>query len=186
MNDISRNIIIRASEGDIDAFEEIYRGYSGFVYNVALRVISDKQYAEEVTQDVFLTIYKKLLDFNFKASFKTWVYRIAVNTSINYAKKNQKHRNRTVEFDEKAFLVQEKGGVKEDIEREYDKKIIDRLLGFLSPEQRVCIVLRHIEEMSYEEISQVLDVNINTVRTRLKRAREKLLSLDKEVKKDEL
>jgi len=92
MQDITGNIIIRASEGDIDAFEMIYREYLDFVSNVAFRVVNTREDAEEVTQEVFLNIYRQLKYFRFESSLKTWIYRITVNTAINYSKKESKHQ----------------------------------------------------------------------------------------------
>ena len=76
--------------------------------------------------------------------------------------------------------------VNERIERQDQEKIISKLLDSLNPDQRLCLVLRDFEGLSYEEISEVLQVNINTVRTRLKRGREKLMGLSKEVVKNEM
>jgi RNA polymerase sigma-70 factor (ECF subfamily) len=81
--DISREILIKAAQGGISEFEALYKAAAGFVYTVALRVTANEQDAQEVTQDVFLKIHKKLKDFRFRSSFKTWVYRITVNTALN-------------------------------------------------------------------------------------------------------
>lgn len=181
MEDISKDTITRAAGGNIEAFEEIYKMYSGFVYNVAFRVACNQEDAREVTQDVFLTVYRKLKSFRFQSSFKTWIYRIAVNMSINYVKKISKKRNRTVEYNDNFDLGQAANLTDKKIQKEHRQNVINKLLSALNPEQRACIVLRHIEGLSYEEIAGTLKVNINTVRTRLKRAREKLLAARKEV-----
>lgn len=78
IQDLSKDVLLQAAQGDIQAFEEIYKVTSGFVYNVAFRVVGNKEDAQEITQDVFLKIYKNLKNFEFRASFKTWVYRIAI------------------------------------------------------------------------------------------------------------
>ena len=82
MNNITENTIIKASEGSMEDFERIYKEYSGFVYNVAFRVVNNMDEAQEVTQEVFLIVYRKLKSFQFKSSFKTWIYRITVNLAI--------------------------------------------------------------------------------------------------------
>ena len=82
----------------MQAFEEVYKASSSFVYNVALRVVNNTEDAREVTQEVFLIIYNKLKSFRFESSFKTWVYRITANYAINFAKKAS--RTKTVAFDE--------------------------------------------------------------------------------------
>jgi len=76
MQDIERELIVRAGEGDMNAFHEIYRRASGFVYSLAYRVVGRKHDAEEVTQDVFLKLHGSLRDFKFESAFKTWLYRV--------------------------------------------------------------------------------------------------------------
>src|SRR5271168_5419927 len=98
MEDIARDILIRASQGDMQAFEHVYKASSSFVYNVALRVVNNREDALEVAQEVFMIIHNKLKDFRFESSFKTWVYRITTNTAINYGKKIS--RAKTVPFEE--------------------------------------------------------------------------------------
>ena len=186
MDNITKNIIIEASEGSTEAFERIYNEYSGFVYNVAFRVVNNIDEAEEVTQDVFLTVFRKLKSFKFKSSLKTWVYRIAVNMAIDYARKRTREQDHTVLYEDYNKLSKTIDPVSEEIERAQQEKTISTLLEALSPDQRVCIVLRSIEGLSYQEISESLNININTVRSRLKRAREKLIALRKEMVKNEM
>ncbi len=185
-NNISEDIIIKALEGNIESFESIYKTFSGFVYNVAFRVVNNRDEAQEVTQEVFLAVYRKLESFKFKSSFKTWIYRITVNMSINYAKKRPKAQNRTVEYDDNKEFNKTIDSVGEKIEREQQEKVISTLLESLNPDQRACVVLRSIEGLSYQEIAESLNININTVRSRLKRARETLLALRKEMVQNEL
>jgi RNA polymerase sigma-70 factor (ECF subfamily) len=96
MQEIERELIIRAGQGDMGAFRDIYHRASGYVYTLAYRVVSTKHDAEEVTQDVFLRLYRSLGSFKFEASFKTWLYRIAVNTALNHAKKRSRVTTREV------------------------------------------------------------------------------------------
>ena len=181
MQEITQDVLTRASKGDLKAFEMVYQSASGFVYNVAYRVVGNKEDAQEVTQEVFLTVYNKLKDFRFESSFKTWVYRITVNHAINMAKKVSKTRDKTTLYDEQMDLPISAVDVEVAIEKEHNDKVINDLLNELNPDQRSCVILRNIEGLSYEEIAESLNININTVRSRLKRAREKLLSLKEQV-----
>lgn len=184
MQDISREILIKASEGDLRSFETIYKAVSAFVYNVAYRVVGNSHDADEVTQEVFLNVYHKLKDFRFQSSLKTWIYRITVNCAINYSKKMSRERDKRKAYEEdpatpKVFNVpeiMETGNAKEEF--------VVSLLKNLNPDQRTCIILRSIEGLSYEEIADTLKISINTVRSRLKRAREKLLTAGKGVIKN--
>jgi RNA polymerase sigma-70 factor (ECF subfamily) len=186
MLEIAQDTIMKAAQGDEESFEEIYRAYSGFVCNVAFRMVQDTQKAEEITQEVFVTVFRKLNTFQHKSTLKTWLYRITVNMSINYIKKIQKDTFRMVEYDETMVPDKAESEIQIKDNKEYHEGIIRKLLALLNPDQRACVVLRNIEGMSYAEVARSLNININTVRSRLKRAREKLLSLRSEVIHDEM
>ena len=172
MHDIPADILKKASEGDIGSFEQIYNNTAGFVYNVALRVLNNSEDAEEVAQEVFVAVYRKLKYFRFESSIKTWVYRITANRAINLAKKRSREKMITKEYEKEAYLAT---GV--NAEKDKRGETIDMLLRSVDPDQRACLVLRNIEGLSYKEISETLKININTVRSRLKRARERLAAL---------
>jgi len=176
MQDISKELLTQASTGDIQAFEEIYRLASSFVYSVALRVTRNTDEAKEVSQDVFIKIYNNLRSFRFRSSFKTWLYRITTNTALNALKKSSKDINRRVDYDVALKANDDSATATHAIEMDDNKKLLSSLLDMLNPDQRACIVLREIEGLNYREISKALSININTVRSRLKRARETLLA----------
>ena len=187
MDNLDADIIRRASQGDIEAFKQIYRAYAPFVYNVAYRMVEAREDAEEVTQEVFLIVHQKLNSFLFRSSLKTWVYRITANCAINLLnKRTREQKGRVEDFDAAlAFTPGEDDARKQAVQQD-DKHKVTRLLDLLNPDERACTVLRSIEGLSYEEVARSLNVNINTVRTRLKRAREKMLKSGKEVVNDEL
>jgi RNA polymerase sigma-70 factor (ECF subfamily) len=177
MSDIPDDIITRASRGDMAAFEQIYKATSGFVYNVALRVSGSPDAADEITQDVFVNVYRSLGRFGFRSSFRTWVYRIAANAAINHCKSSARRRYREVEYDPVSHDVAAPDDTLRPIEAAEAAEAVERLLGCLDPDQRACIVLREIEGLDYRSIAETLGVKINTVRTRIRRSREKLLAL---------
>ena len=184
MQELSDDIIIKAREGDIGSFEAIYKATAGFVYNVARRTVYNAQDAEEVTQEVFLNVYHKLKNFRLESSLKTWIYRITVNCAINYSKRGTRERERKAEYRGNLNPWQVINESAADNHRY--KEIIETFLKILNPDQRICVVLRSIEGLSYQQIAETLKISINTVRSRLKRAREKLLAMRKEVISDEL
>jgi len=178
VQEIAQDILERSAAGDLAAFECLYRASSGLVYNVAFRIVDSHQDAEEVTQDVFVNVYKNLSKFEFRSSFKTWIYRITINAALNRSKKMIKEKKRTAvlsdyQIDSVSFKEQKANDSKPDDE------LVHRLLSSLNPDQKACVVLRNIEGLSYEEVSRSLNININTVRSRLKRAREKMGKLIK-------
>jgi RNA polymerase sigma-70 factor (ECF subfamily) len=176
MSDISNELVNKAAQGDIDAFEEIYKSTSAFVYNVVLRITNNRNDADEVTQDVFVKAFDNLKNFEHRSSFKTWIYRIAANMAINHCRKHSRYERGKVEYDPVVHDTQVSGDARAELDREDSKKRIASMLEVLDPDQRACIVLREIEGLDYNSIAAALRININTVRSRLKRAREKLLA----------
>lgn len=177
MSEPGMDVIRRAQDNDIAAFEEIYRHYAGMVYRVALRMLRRVEDAEEVTQEVFVAVHRHLKTFAGNAQLKTWIYRIAVNCSLNALKKAQ--RNPEAAWSEGFDPQDPHQGVPEMVEKEDREAQIASLLDVLSTDQRMCLVLRAQEGLSYEQIARALKININTVRSRLKRARETLLARGK-------
>jgi len=175
MEEITKDTILNASQGDMNAFETIYKNTSGFVYNVALRMAGSYDTAAEITQDVFLKVYEELKNFRHASVFRTWLYRITVNMTLNALKKNSKYADKTIDIDAMPDSILTENPVHDQIERNTRNEELQKLLDTLSEDQKICIVLRDIEDMSYKEIAETLNLNINTVRTRLKRARETLL-----------
>ena len=182
MIEVPKDLIKLAAGGDHAAFEDIYKLTSSYVYAVALRISGNREDAQEVVQDVFVSLYRNLWKFNFKSKLTTWMYRITVNAAINFYNKAKKKKFREVASE---MLVDNRGtppDAEADMDREANERTVSLMLRMLNVDQRACIVLREIEGLSYEEISRVMKVNINTVRTRLKRARERLMEymLEKE------
>ena len=106
--------------------------------------------------------------------------------AVNHAKKQSKMNGRTVDYDGTSVSGNPLSFLDKRVEKEEKERIIMKLLDTLTPEQRACIVLRNIEGLSYQEIAQILNININAVRSRLKRAREKVLALKKGTMANEL
>lgn len=186
MDLVADDILKKAAKGDIDAFEQIYRAYAPFVYNVALRMLQKKEDAEEIVQEVFVMVHGKLNTFMFRSTLKTWVYRITTNQCLNYLEKNKRHVKGHVDFEDVGGTLSTVNETHARIEKEDQSHKVQQLLMMLNPDEKACVVLRSIEGLSYEEISRSLNVNINTVRTRLKRAREKMLAQSLEVQNEEL
>ncbi|MBN1526585.1 MAG: RNA polymerase sigma factor [Candidatus Omnitrophica bacterium] len=176
MADISKDLIAKAAQGDMGAFEEIYKATSGFVYNVALRITNDRSDADEATQDTFVKVHRNLKGFGFRSSFKTWVYRIAANTALNHIRRVAKHVSGRATYDPAVHDRPAAPDVTGAIDRQDARHLLEAMLGTLDPDQRACLVLREIQGLDYQAIADTLKININTVRSRLKRAREKLLA----------
>ena len=177
MRDIEKNTIKMAARGDMTAFEEIYKQCSSAVYTIALGITRNYRDAEETTQDVFVKVFRGLKSFRFGSSFGTWLYRIAVNTAINVYRKRIRQGAGSLSYDE----LKDTRAVEPDMrKRETDQQDaaarVAALLDNISPEHRSCIVLREIEGLDYKEMAGALNIPLNTVRSRLKRAREALIA----------
>jgi RNA polymerase sigma-70 factor (ECF subfamily) len=171
------DLITRFKSGDKSAFEEIVREYQDKIYNLCRHMLRDPHNAEDAAQDVFLKAYQALPKFMPEASLFTWLYRIATNTCIDYKRKP---------IFESLFgdsgggerLVHDRASDAPSPERLYKSKEIDRALqeglGKLSPKLRAIIVLKEMEELSYEEIAETLEISMGTVKSRIARAREEL------------
>jgi len=171
------SLIKRFKAGDISAFEEILRKHQEKIYNLCHRMLGNAHDAEDAAQDVFVKAYQNLNRFKPEASLLTWLYRIAINTCIDYRRKP---------FFESLFKTSKEGDVfavdqlsdSPSPDRLYESKqindAIQLALSRLSAKLRVAIVLKEIEGLSYEEIAEVLDVSIGTVKSRISRAREDL------------
>jgi len=186
MEELSRDIIESASRGEMAAFEAIYKATSGFVFRTALRIVNNDADAQEVTQDIFMKIYDNLKDFQFRSDFKTWVYRITVNSAINAYRKNKRESGRRQDYDTTIEVAGHPSEVSQTAKKADSERLVESLLGTLSPKHRAIMTLREIEGLNYQDIAQSLRININTVRSRLKRAREALLNQSKKAVQNEL
>lgn len=175
VSDIAADILELAAKGDIGAFEQVYKATGGFVYNVAWRVTRNSQDAQEVTQDVFMKIYRNLKSFRFRSSFRTWVYRITVNTAINRYRLTLRENKGRTDYDKAEHNIYSAPDEPLHMQQADNKAALDNLLQQLNPDQKTCIILREIEGLSYQDIAAALKIPVNTVRSRLKRGRETLL-----------
>jgi RNA polymerase sigma-70 factor (ECF subfamily) len=177
MDAIASPLIMADSQSRPATFEEIYREYGDYVYTVAYGVALHHDDAREIAQETFLKVYKNLSNFRHDSSIKTWLYRITVNESLNYVKKHRNKHKVDMDLEKVGSELSEPAGAIEAAGAHSDTMA---LLSQLKPDYRACMVLRNIQGLSYQEISQALGKNINTVRTWLRRGREQLLQHIKE------
>jgi RNA polymerase sigma-70 factor (ECF subfamily) len=174
------------------AFKELFDSYSTLVYNVAHRMLQDKRDAEDVTQEVFLEAYKSLTNFRAESQLSTWLYRIAVNRSLNHQRKKKLHRWLALDFDTTENSVDKLRlhGANEDgpdavMEKKDIERIVQGAINSLPDRQRTALLLHRYEELSYDDIAGVMGVTIASVESLLHRAKQslarKLLRLKKEL-----
>lgn len=180
MNAIEDKLIKKAQEGDSEAFEKLIIKYENRIYAIAFKVFKNEMDAYDVAQEICIKIYRKLDQFRFDSAFSTWLHRISMNTAIDeYRKQKRKFQRETsydepVEYGEKQIDRQLKDTSDTPEEAFIRKERVQSVwngLEQLKTEQRQIIILKDIESKSYQEISNLLDISIGTVKSRLARAR---------------
>ncbi len=174
------NLIKLAIEGDEAAYTKLLENYRGAIYNLIYKMVRNREETEDLVQEAFMKAFKALPSFNEDYAFSTWLYKIAINNCIDHMRKK---RLKTYSMNRP---VQSRDG---ELDREFpdtsmspDKnilssekaRILEAAIAELPENYRVVIILRHAEEKSYEEIAQILNLPLGTVKARIFRAREML------------
>jgi RNA polymerase sigma-70 factor (ECF subfamily) len=169
MNEDSDGLLVeRCRNGDRRAFEALVDRYQKPVFNAALRMLRSHEDARDVAQTVFLKVYEHLGDYDPTYRFYSWIYRIALNESINVL--DRRRRLEPISGDE----IDERLGAEDEAASEQSAQRVQRALMTIKPEYRAVIVLKHFLELSYEDIGQVLQLPEKTVKSRLFTARQLL------------
>ncbi|MBN1945211.1 MAG: sigma-70 family RNA polymerase sigma factor [Bradymonadales bacterium] len=183
MEDSDLNLVKRVKNGDKEAFRILVERYQKKVFSIAYGMVHNREDAMDLTQDAFLKAYHNLEQFEGSSSFYTWLYRIAINVSIDMIRRSGKHV--LVDYDDRLLRDTEhaEGGLMPstlgvDPQRTYGRKElleqIDRALADLSPIHKEAILLREVEGLSYQEMAEVMGVSKGTVMSRLHHARRNL------------
>ena len=169
-------LIRKAREGDLRAFDALVRRYQRKVYFVALRMLKNHDAADDVAQDAFVNAYRAIGTFKPGSNFYTWLYRICMNRCFNYLEK-EKHLVPESAFGKGSSPLERASAEADpldDVAGTETARRIEGAIDSLSPAYKAVFVLRAYEEMSYEEIAESLGISTGTVMSRLFRAREKL------------
>jgi RNA polymerase sigma-70 factor, ECF subfamily len=171
----------RYRKGDRDAFTELMVRYQRPIYNAAFWILRSADDARDISQVVFLKVAEHLDRFDSQHRFFSWIYRIAVNESLNLLRRNGHEEALDDEIDLPGSESANPESQARDAERSHS---IQRALLTMSPNDRTVLVLRHFSECSYQEIAQILDVDEKTVKSRLFEARHRLRDLLKDFRPD--
>lgn len=169
------------------AFEKFVENYQKDIYNLALKYTSNQEDASDITQEVLLRILRKIDTFKGNSKLSTWVYRITVNYCKDYISKHRKIQNvsidKPVENSDGVLYMDIEDPEKnplEVVEETEQKQLLHKCIAMLDSDQREIIILRYINELSYDEIEQILKIPEGTIKSRLNRGRKKLAKLLKE------
>jgi len=182
---IDQKLVARVQRGDKAAFDLLVRKYQHKVAKLVSRYVRDRREVEDVTQEALIKAYRAIGGFRGESAFYTWLYRIAVNTAKNYLESmGRRPPGSDVEV-EGAELIESGDGLRDQATPERQMltdeiaSTVHRVIENLPADLRTAITLREIEGLSYEEIAQVMDCPIGTVRSRIFRARE---AIDQELR----
>jgi RNA polymerase sigma-W factor len=181
MDPLSKEIIRQAIEGDQKAYAEIVERYRPQIFTLIIRMVKTREEAEDLTQETFIKAFHSLPSFNAEYAFSTWLYKIAVNNCIDYFRKK---RLKTTSIDTpimakdgelpREFPDEGSQGPDSGLLDQERKSQIQSAIDNLPEKYRDAILLRHVQDKSYEEIADELHVPIGTVKVRIFRAREML------------
>jgi RNA polymerase sigma-70 factor (ECF subfamily) len=181
---IDQQLVVRVQKGDKSAFDLLVRKYQHRIAKLVSRYVYDRTEVEDVTQEAFIKAFRAIKGFRGESAFYTWLYRIAINTAKNYLVA-QGRRPAIADVETEDAEVSDIGTNLRDAttpERHLlaDEigRTVERVLAALPEDLRTAVTLREIEGLSYEEIAEVMDCPIGTVRSRIFRARE---AIDKEL-----
>jgi len=182
IDSLDQPLVSRCLDGDEAAWEELVRQHTRQVYGLCFRFTNSAQEAQDLTQDVFLRVFKTIKTFrSAEGSFHTWLARVTRNLLIDHYRRTRQERV-TDSIEEQLPMLQEKGGSAaarpdQALAGQEAGEILQATLQKLSPDLREAVILRDLQEMEYREIAEVLDIPEGTVKSRINRGRAELARL---------
>lgn len=167
--DSEKKLLEQAAKGDSDAFSKLFLTYKTLVYRVVYRLLRIQEDVDDAVQQTFIEVYKSLPGYEGKSKFTTWLYRIAVNVSIQHLRKR---RSDTISDFDPEILPSESN--KDNLEHLELHKQIETALDAIPIKKRVVVVLHDIEERTMEEIAAILNIPLGTVKSRLFHGRDEM------------
>ena len=179
-------LVAASKNGDQEAFAQLVQRYQRLVFNLVYRMLQQYEEATEITQETFLAAWQGLPSFRGDARFPTWLYRIAYNCSLKQLELRKRDRALQVALEENKTLENANEEQRENAELDAHERqiLIQEHLSHLPAKYRIVLILRHLQEMTYEEMAEILTMPIGTIKTHLFRARnllkDRLQSLNRE------
>ncbi len=178
------DVVLLAQQGRDTAFRELLRRYERPVFSLVFRMVRDRDTAEDLAQESFIKVLNHIDRYRPEFKFSSWLFKIANNVAIDHLRKRtvdtvslegSRYATTTAEAESTAIPVASKDqSALEEMESKELGGAIEKAVAALRPEYRACILLRHVEDRSYEEIAATLDLPLGTVKTYIHRARHEL------------
>ena len=178
------DVVALAQRGREDAFRELVRRYERPVFSLVFRIVRDSATAEDLAQDTFIKVLNNIDKYRPEFKFSSWLFKIANNVAIDHLRRRQlntvsmdgsPHASTAADIEATRFdVASDDESALEEMESKELGSAIEHAIGKLRPEYRSCILLRHVEGRSYEEIAATLDLPLGTVKTYIHRARHEL------------
>lgn len=168
-------LVREALEGRERGYRKLLEKYRGSVYSLVLRMVRNEEDAEDLSHETFLKAFRSLASFNLEYSFKNWILKIATNHAIDFLRKKDSNLLSLQDLPEEgSFLAVETKTPETEFRNRGRKEVLEEAMDSLPLSLRTPLLLRHREGLSYEEIQEILNLPLGTVKTRIHRAREML------------
>jgi RNA polymerase sigma-70 factor (ECF subfamily) len=169
-----QHYIDKILQGETNAFAVLVDRYKDMIFSLSLKMVRNREEAEEVSQDTFIKIFNSLSKFKGDSKFSTWIYKIAYNACLDRLKKNKKE-DLNISIDEfSAHLIKTMDNALSALEDKERKQTIQNCLNLLPNDENFLLTLFYFEEQSLEEIGKIMSINANNVKVKLFRSRQKL------------
>lgn len=169
-----QHFIDKIIQGETNSFAVLVDRYKDMIFTLALKMVKNREEAEEVSQDTFIKIFNSLNKFKGDSKFSTWIYKIAYNTCLDRLKKNKKEEN-NISIDEfSAHLIKTMDTALSALEEKERKQTIQNCLNLLPSEENFLLTLYYFDDQSLEEIGKIMDITANNAKVKLFRSRQKL------------
>ena len=177
MTNHDQEIINRTLKGDTNAFSVLVERYKDLIFTLTMRMLKNREEAEEVAQDTFIKAFKSLNKYKGESKFSTWLYKVAYNSSLDRIKKNKRYLNDVAIDEYTKHEVKTIDNAFDTLVQKERNEVIKGCIDRLPSEDNFILTLYYFEELALEEISEITGVNSNNLKVKLFRARKKLATI---------
>jgi len=165
-------LIQATAEGDMQAFSKLMSAHKDYVYSIVFRMTRNRPLTDEITQDCFVRVFKKIKGYKAESSFKSWLYTIAYRLTLDKLKSEKRHRS--TDLDQPSVQHMMSASVEENVEKQEVRSTLEAAIRQLSPKEASVITLFYFKELSIKEIQEITSLEMNNIKIILHRGRSKL------------